>query len=312
MKRASSGDYAGNNLVTGSVHGDSDPSRRGGRPKPAGSRLTRPMARASTGYSVWVPRGRLRCIVGSIERVDRSKPWRARYRGIDGGWHSKSFRIKGDAYYSWHMPSNMGNRPLYLAGMDLGHPLSSLVTTLSGRVLEVLVNTSYPLSGRNVMRLLRREASQQGVQNALDELAAHGLVVQVAAGGSILNTLNREHILAPHIIGIVNLRSELIDRLATIVSQEAAEARRAILFGSLARGNADEHSDIDIALVWPDEEMQQKTEGNLASRVREVTGNACNLLHYTAEELDTLAASAPEMYAAVESEGIDLIGAPFR
>jgi Fe2+ or Zn2+ uptake regulation protein len=72
--------------------------------------------------------------------------------------------------------------------MNLGHPLSSLVTTLSGQVLEVLVNTSYPLSGRHVMRLLRREASQQGVQNALDELAAHGIVEQVSAGGSILNT----------------------------------------------------------------------------------------------------------------------------
>jgi predicted nucleotidyltransferase len=196
--------------------------------------------------------------------------------------------------------------------MNLGHPLSSLVTTLSGQVLEVLVNTSYPLSGRRVMRLLRRDASQQGVQNALDELAAHGLVEQVSAGGSILNTLNREHILAPFIIGIVNLRSDLIDRLATIVSEEAPEARRAILFGSLARGSADEHSDIDIALVWPDEEAEEKTEENIASRVDELTGNACNLLHYTAEEFDTLAERAPELYAAIESEGVVLIGALAR
>ncbi|HEX9854364.1 MAG TPA: nucleotidyltransferase domain-containing protein [Acidimicrobiia bacterium] len=196
--------------------------------------------------------------------------------------------------------------------MNLGHPLSSLVTTLSGQVLEVLVNTSYPLSGRHVMRLLRREASQQGVQNALDELAAHGIVEQVSAGGSILNTLNRQHILAPYISRIVSLRGELIDRLATIVSEEAPEARRAILFGSLARGSAGEHSDIDIALVWPDAEADEETEGNIASRVSELTGNACNLLHYTAEELDTLAERAPELCAAIDSEGIDLIGALAR
>lgn len=196
--------------------------------------------------------------------------------------------------------------------MNLVHPLSSLVTTLSGQILEVLVNTSHPLSGRHVMRLLRREASQQGVQNALDELAANGLVDQVSAGGSILNTLNRKHILAPFIIGMVTLRGELIDRLATIVSEEAPEARRAILFGSLARASADEQSDIDIALVWPDKESEEKAEENIASRVDELTGNACNLLHYTTDEFDTLAERAPELYAAIDSEGIDLIRALAR
>ena len=199
--------------------------------------------------------------------------------------------------------------PSILGIMNLGHPLSSLITTLSGQVLEVLVNTSYPLSGRHVMRLLRREASQQGVQNSLDELAAHGLVQRVSAGGSILNTLNRDHVLAPYIIGIVNLRSELIDRIATIVSEEAPEARRAILFGSLARGNADEESDIDIALVWPDEESEETTEEDIAVRVGGLTGNACNLLHYTADEFGSLAKRAPELHAAIESEGIDLTGA---
>jgi Fe2+ or Zn2+ uptake regulation protein len=196
--------------------------------------------------------------------------------------------------------------------MNLGHPLSSLVTTLSGQVLEVLVNTSYPLSGRHVMRLLRREASQQGVQNALDEMAAHGLVERVSAGGSILNTLNRDHILAPYIIGIVNLRNELIGRIATIVTEEAPEVMRAILFGSLARGSADEESDIDIALVWPDEESQDTTDESIGVRVGDLTGNTCNLLHYTAEEFDTLPGRAPELYAALESEGIDLIGALAR
>lgn len=202
--------------------------------------------------------------------------------------------------------------PSILGIVNLSHPLSSLITTLSGQVLEVLVNTSYPLSGRQVMRLLRRQASQQGVQNALDELAAHGLVERVSAGGSILNTLNRDHVLARYIIGIVNLRNELIDRIATIVSEEAPEVRRAILFGSLARGSADEESDIDIALVWPDEESEESTEENIVVLVDSLTGNACNLLHYTADEFESLAERAPELHAAIESEGIDLIGALTR
>lgn len=196
--------------------------------------------------------------------------------------------------------------------MNLGHPLSTLLTTLSGRVLEVLANTTYPLSGRHVMRLLRRQASQQGVQNALDELAANGLVNQIGAGGSVLNTLNREHILAPFIVEIVNLRSELMARLAAIVSEEAPAARRAILFGSLARGDADEQSDIDIAVVWENEGSGEETEENIAARISVLTGNKCNLLHYTASEFEALADRAPELHAAISSEGIDLVRAIAR
>ena len=35
--------------------------------------------------------------MGSIQKIDRPKPWRARYRGPDGHQHSKSFRRKVDA-----------------------------------------------------------------------------------------------------------------------------------------------------------------------------------------------------------------------
>ncbi|HZD23278.1 MAG TPA: N-terminal phage integrase SAM-like domain-containing protein, partial [Acidimicrobiia bacterium] len=35
--------------------------------------------------------------MGSIQRIDRPKPWLARYRGPDGRQHSKTFRRKVDA-----------------------------------------------------------------------------------------------------------------------------------------------------------------------------------------------------------------------
>lgn len=35
--------------------------------------------------------------MGSIQRIDRPKPWRARYRGPNGRQHSKSFKRKIDA-----------------------------------------------------------------------------------------------------------------------------------------------------------------------------------------------------------------------
>jgi len=196
--------------------------------------------------------------------------------------------------------------------VNLGHPLSSLIPTLAGPVLEVLANTTRPLSGREVMRLLPREASQQGVQNALDELAAHGLLTQMAAGNSVLNTLNREHILAPFIVRIANLRNELLAELATIVAEEAPRASRAILFGSVARGDADEESDIDLMLIWDDAVPEEETEEDIASRVHRLTGNTCRLLYYTTSEFEALPDRAPDLYSAVSSEGIDLLGAVVR
>ncbi len=192
--------------------------------------------------------------------------------------------------------------------MNLSHPLSSLIPTLAGPVLEVLAHTTKPLAGREVLRLLSSKASQQGVQDALDALAVHGLVNQVEAGGSILNTLNRQHILAPFIIEIADLRRELMARLAAIIREEAPTVGRAILFGSVARGEADEHSDIDILLVWEDDASEEGVEENIASRVGELTGNQCNLLHYTASEFEDLTNRAPELQTAIISEGIDLTG----
>ena len=193
--------------------------------------------------------------------------------------------------------------------MNLTHPLSSLIPTLAGPVLEVLAHTTRPLAGREVLRLLTREASQQGVQNVLDDLAVHGLVAQMAAGNSVLNTLNREHILAPFIIRIASLREELLADLATIVAEGAPKATRAILFGSLARGEADEESDIDLMLIWDDAMPEEGTspEEDISSRVYDLTGNPCRILYYTTSELEALPDRAPDLHSAVSTEGIDLL-----
>ncbi len=157
------------------------------------------------------------------------------------------------------------------------------------------------------MRLVHRKASQQGVQNALDELARHGLVTQVTAGNAVLNTLNRDHILAPFVLQIVDLRNDVISGLRTIVAEEAPSARKAILFGSLATNSASDESDIDILLVWDDEASPDAMHQDIALRVYRLTGNECDLLHYTASEFERLWETSPSLAAGIEAEGIDLL-----
>jgi len=193
--------------------------------------------------------------------------------------------------------------------VNLTHPLSSLIPSLAGPVLEVLAHTTRPLTGREVQRLLPRDASQQGVQNVLDDLSAHGLVTQMQAGNAVLNSLNRDHILAPFVIRIADLRDELLRDLAAIVAEEAPWAIRAILFGSLARGEADEKSDIDLLLVWGDTVTEEEASPgeDISSRVQRLTGNPCRILYYTTSGFAALPDRAPDLHAALTTEGIDLL-----
>ncbi len=139
-------------------------------------------------------------------------------------------------------------------------------------------------------------------------------MVHQPAGTSVLNTFNRDHILAPFIVRIAGLRDEHLADLAGILTEEAPWATRAILFGSLARGDADERSDIDLLLVRDDTTPEQDTPPaeDIATRVNRLTGNPCNILHYTAAEFAALPDRAPDLHAAISSEGIDLTASAQR
>lgn len=65
---------------------------------------------------------------------------------------------------------------------------------------------------------------RRGVQNALDELARSGLVVQVRVGRAVVNTPNREHILAPLVEQAAGLRDVVLGKFASIICEEAPRA----------------------------------------------------------------------------------------
>ena len=100
--------------------------------------------------------------------------------------------------------------------MDLARPYAALCPTLDAGVLSVLAGTTRPLTGREVSRLLGRR-SHSGVLDTLDRLTEHGLVDREEAGRAFLFTLNREHLVAPAVDLLAQLRGELFERLAQLV-----------------------------------------------------------------------------------------------
>ena len=174
------------------------------------------------------------------------------------------------------------------AFVDLCHPLNTLAPGLEGAVLEVLARTDEPLSGREVRRRLSREASQAGVQKALDRLWDSGLVTQRRNGRAILNRLNRDHALAPFVIDLVEMGDTMPSRIAEVMRPHLKGASKALLFGSVARWQADSESDIDLILVWPDDYDKDPWDAKdtISEALSRFTGNPCNTLLFTESEFE--------------------------
>jgi predicted nucleotidyltransferase len=114
------------------------------------------------------------------------------------------------------------------------------------------------------------------------------------AGRANLYTLNRKHVAAPAVLELSHLRATLIDRISAAVRAWRTAATAVYVYGSLARGSGSSASDIDLLVVRPahvresDEKWSSQTI-RLAEKVHEWSGNHCEILEYTAVELQRLA-----------------------
>jgi predicted nucleotidyltransferase len=135
-------------------------------------------------------------------------------------------------------------------GMDVSSPLRSLVPSLDSAVLEVLSRGEVGLGPTQVARLAGR-GTRQGIQLVLDRLVEHGLVLADPTNRGHVYRLNRSHLLAPAVLSAVSVRQELLSRLSTAVRALDPAPVHASVFGSFARGDGDQDSDIDLFLVVP-------------------------------------------------------------
>lgn len=102
----------------------------------------------------------------------------------------------------------------------------------------------------------------------------------------------------------------LFSRIAEIVRGHAKGLTTALLFGSLARGEAEDAGDVDILLVWSDdvdEDSQWEAAMEMAHRVDRVTDRVCLPLIYTEDEYRRLPQRHPQLAKNVARDGIDLL-----
>lgn len=145
--------------------------------------------------------------------------------------------------------------------MDLSDPTRAVTATLDGTVLAVLAAAGKPLTVGQVAQQAVR-GSEIGIRRSLARLVEQGIVRATLMGRNQVHELNRDHLAANVAISLAELRPELWKRLRTELSRWRIRPLYAAVFGSAARGDGDESSDIDLLLVHPPFPGEKKPRAN--------------------------------------------------
>jgi len=199
-----------------------------------------------------------------------------------------------------------------LFSMDLSRPWALIRSPIDMEVLRVLRGTTRPLTGREVARLVS-SGSQPTVNASLRRLSEEGVVGAQEAGNAFLYTFNREHLGAPAIELLADVRLELQRRLREEIASWQIAPVHASIFGSAARGDGDTTSDIDIFVVRPrgvsdDDASWREQLARLSDHVLEWTGNHAGLSEVSEADTRRLRRERPPIVDELGHDAITIAG----
>jgi predicted nucleotidyltransferase len=186
--------------------------------------------------------------------------------------------------------------------MLFGEPFGGVIPGVRGAVLGVLLRTDAPLTGRQIHALVSDDYSLWTVQGALKALTQLGLVNTQTIGRAGVHTVNEDHVSVAPLRALLDPIAVLTDTVRDVVGDEV---QTAILFGSIARGEAKIDSDVDLAVIAPPE-WDRRTD--LEDAVRTRLGNACDVLVFTLEDFTRLSGTGEPVGREILTDGIALFG----
>lgn len=191
--------------------------------------------------------------------------------------------------------------------MDLGSPLLDVATGVRGALLQALARLEQPVTRRQLAAAAG--AAPGNASTVIGAFIQAGLVLETVAGRSSMVTLNRRHLAAAPILALARLRGELIRRLGEQLS-EWPDLHEAWLFGSVARGDADGDSDIDLLIVADDLKSPDLHErlSQLHTDVRSWTGNDLQLVEHSEPSWHKLVRAENPLVEQIRQDGITLAG----
>jgi predicted nucleotidyltransferase len=186
--------------------------------------------------------------------------------------------------------------------MLLSEPFGGVIPGARGAVLAALLRTDARLTGRQVHALVSDRHSLWSVQEALKAWVQLGLLDTQVIGRAVVHTVNEDHSAVAPLRSLLDPMAALTET-ATRVADDQVEA--VILFGSVARGEAHQESDIDLAVI-----AQSAWDGrvDLEDAIRRRLGNDCDVLVFTATDFAHLASAHEPVVDEILADGIPLIG----
>jgi predicted nucleotidyltransferase len=205
--------------------------------------------------------------------------------------------------------------------MDLNDPISAVIPSIDGRVLQVLARAGLPMTGHGIADAAG--ASPEGARRVLMRLRENGLVTVRPAGSALLYQANRRHLLWPAVQRLMVEADQVVSavkrRISGVIDAEVGMPRSehvtAALFGSVARGESRRESDIDVLLITPEGlELDAVTSllDAVADDVQHATGNDCHVYSTDRARFDEMVASDDPMVASWAADAQVFHGPDFR
>lgn len=186
--------------------------------------------------------------------------------------------------------------------MFFGEPFGGVIPGARGAVLAVLLRTGEPMTGRQIHGLVSDDYSLWSVQEALKALTRLGLVDSHTIGRAGVHTINDGHAFVAPLRALVDPIAALRAAIDEVLD---GQVRAVILFGSIARGDPDLDSDIDLAVIaargW---DRRVELQDTVSTRL----GNDCDVLLFTEAEFRRSAAEAEPVVADILRDGVALVG----
>lgn len=163
------------------------------------------------------------------------------------------------------------------------------------------------LTGRELARLCGASSSQTIA--ALRELEESGLVVREIVGRAHLWRITEEHVLTPVVRALFRAEAEAFTALRTDLERVLRKlpVRRAVLFGSVARGDERRTSDVDVLVEVKSHSAKEQVEEALSALSIDFTkkfGNPLSTL--VLDESHLRGPPNPSLMVSLRREGVEL------
>lgn len=195
--------------------------------------------------------------------------------------------------------------------MDFARPVQSVIPGAQGRILAVLAATTAELNLRTIARLSGVSVAQ--ASRVLPVLVELGMVERREAPPSALFRFVQEHVASRAVMALAGVRQSVLEDIGKTAAELSPPPVSVIVFGSLARGEADARSDLDFVVVRPrgtPEGDEAWTSGidSWREHIRRVVGNRVELIEVSVEEVGRLLEARKPLWVDVVRDGIVVFG----